>query len=143
MVGTSGSNPGSQVQGRRGSRWIWLSAVIVALLVIAGGFAAIARPWTQEFRHGGLTVAPPPDTGQVFPEVAPARSDAPAPTAAGIAAALAPVVGNPDLGAFAGQVTDPSSGAVLWSQDPTKAMIPSSTAKIMLDRKSTRLNSSH
>ncbi|MEU4417389.1 D-alanyl-D-alanine carboxypeptidase/D-alanyl-D-alanine endopeptidase [Nocardia salmonicida] len=132
MVGTSGSNPGSQVHKRRGSRWIWLSAVIVALLVIAGGFAAIARPWTPEFRHGGLTVAPPPDTGQVFPEVAPARSDAPAPTAAGIAAALAPVVGNPDLGAFAGQVSDPSSGAVLWSQDPTKAMIPSSTAKIML-----------
>ncbi|MFE1596610.1 D-alanyl-D-alanine carboxypeptidase/D-alanyl-D-alanine-endopeptidase [Nocardia sp. NPDC058705] len=129
---TDGSNPGSQTQGRRRSRWIWLSAVVVALLVIAGGFAAIAQPWTPEFRHGGLTVAAPPDTGQVFPEVAPARSDAPAPTVAGIAAALAPVIGNPDLGAFAGQVSDPGSGTVLWSQEPTKAMIPSSTAKIML-----------
>ncbi|MFD3595347.1 D-alanyl-D-alanine carboxypeptidase/D-alanyl-D-alanine-endopeptidase [Nocardia sp. NPDC058640] len=129
---TDGSNPGSRAQGRRGSRWIWLSAVVIAVLVIAGGFAAIAKPWTPEFRHGGLTVTPPPDTGQVFPEVAPARSDAPAPTVAGIAAALAPVIGNPDLGAFAGQVTDPSSGTTLWSQDPTKPMIPSSTAKIML-----------
>ncbi|MFD3463637.1 D-alanyl-D-alanine carboxypeptidase/D-alanyl-D-alanine-endopeptidase [Nocardia fluminea] len=106
--------------------------MVVALLVIAGGFAAIAQPWTPEFRHGGLTVAPPPDTGQVFPDVAPARSDAPAPTVAGIAAALAPVVGNPDLGAFAAQVSDPGSGTVLWSQEPAKAMIPSSTAKIML-----------
>lgn len=132
MVDAGGNNPGPQARERGGSRWIWLSAVIVALLVIAGGFAAIAKPWTPEFRHGGLTVAPPPDTGQVFPEVAPARSDAPAPTVAGIAAALAPVIGNPDLGAFAGQVTDPSSGAVLWSQEPVKAMIPSSTAKIML-----------
>ncbi|MEU4323479.1 D-alanyl-D-alanine carboxypeptidase [Nocardia fluminea] len=106
--------------------------MVVALLVIAGGFAAIAQPWTPEFRHGGLTVAPPPDTGQVFPDVAPARSDAPAPTVAGIAAALAPVVGNPDLGVFAAQVSDPGSGTVLWSQEPAKAMIPSSTAKIML-----------
>ncbi len=120
------------MRGRRKSRWIWLSAVVVALMVIAGGFAAIARPWTPEFRHGGLTVAPAPDTGQVFPEVAPARSDAPAPTVAGIAAALAPVVGNPDLGAFAGEVSDPSSATVLWSKDSTKPMIPSSTAKIML-----------
>jgi D-alanyl-D-alanine carboxypeptidase/D-alanyl-D-alanine-endopeptidase (penicillin-binding protein 4) len=128
----TGGNPGSPVRGRRRSRWIWFSAVVVALLVIAGGFAAIAQPWTPEFRHGGLTVAPPPDTGQVFPDVAPARSDAPAPTVAGIAAALAPVVGNPDLGAFAAQVSDPGSGTVLWSQEPAKAMIPSSTAKIML-----------
>ena len=77
VVGADDSNPGSRVQGRRRSRWMWLSAVIVALLVIAGGFAAIAQPWTPEFRHGGLTVAPPPDTGQVFPELVPARADAP------------------------------------------------------------------
>ncbi|MFC6010101.1 D-alanyl-D-alanine carboxypeptidase/D-alanyl-D-alanine-endopeptidase [Nocardia lasii] len=126
-----GSNPGSPVRGRR-SRWLWPSAVLVAVVVIAGGFAAIAQPWTPEFRHGGLTVAPPPDTGQVFPELVPARADAPAPTAAGIGAALAPVVGSPDLGAFAGQVSDAGSGTVLWSQDPAKTMIPSSTAKVLL-----------
>ncbi|MFB7877483.1 D-alanyl-D-alanine carboxypeptidase/D-alanyl-D-alanine-endopeptidase [Nocardia sp. NPDC056064] len=118
-------------RGRR-SLWIWLAAVFVAVLVIAGGFAAIAKPWSPEFRHGGLTVAAPP-TGEPAPaQVTPAGSNAPAPTPAGVAAALAPVVGSPDLGSFAGQVTDPASGTVLWSQDPVKAMIPSSTAKIML-----------
>ncbi|GAD84684.1 D-alanyl-D-alanine carboxypeptidase/D-alanyl-D-alanine-endopeptidase [Nocardia asteroides] len=133
MIGRSdNNNPDSQPPRSRRSGWIWLSAVVVALLVIAGGFAAIAQPWSPEFRHGGLTVAPPPSTDRAVAEVTPARSDAPAPTAAGIAAALAPVVGSPDLGAFAGQVTDPTSGTVLWSQDPAKAMIPSSTAKVML-----------
>ncbi|MFC4373026.1 D-alanyl-D-alanine carboxypeptidase/D-alanyl-D-alanine-endopeptidase [Nocardia halotolerans] len=102
------------------------------MLVIAGGFAAIARPWTPEFRHGGLTVAAPPSAAAPTPALVAAGSNAPAPTVAGVAAALAPVIGNPDLGAFAGQVTDPASGTVLWTQDPAKAMIPSSTAKIML-----------
>lgn len=127
--------PNEQYQGepaRRGRGWIWLSAVVVAVLLIAGGFAAIAQPWTPEFRHGGLTVAPPPASGPAAPAITPARSDAPAPTIEGVAAALGPVVGNPDLGAFAGQISDPSSGAVLWSQDPTTAMIPSSTAKVLL-----------
>ncbi len=132
VIGPSENNPGATAQRRRKSTWIWVSAVVVALLVIAGGFVAIARPWTPEFRHGGLTVAPPPSTDQPVAEVTPAKSDAPAPTSAGIAAALAPVVGSPDLGSFAGQVTDPTSGAVLWSQDPAKPMIPSSTAKVML-----------
>ncbi|MEV0079277.1 D-alanyl-D-alanine carboxypeptidase [Nocardia neocaledoniensis] len=129
MIGRSDENSGPR---SRGARWIWLSAVVVALLLIAGGFAAIAKPWTPEFRHGGRTIADAPSTDLPGAAVVPARSDAPAPTAAGIAAALAPVVGSPDLGAFAGQVTDPTSGTVLWSQDPTKPMIPSSTAKIML-----------
>ncbi|WP_336087531.1 D-alanyl-D-alanine carboxypeptidase/D-alanyl-D-alanine-endopeptidase [Nocardia sp. SSK8] len=123
---------GDQAKSGRRALWIWLSAVVVAVLVIAGGFAAIAKPWSPEFRHGGLTVAAPPSTEGPAAQVTPARSNAPAPTPAGLAAALAPVVGSPDLGSFAGQVTDPASGTVLWSQDPAKAMIPSSTAKIML-----------
>ncbi|WP_278260570.1 D-alanyl-D-alanine carboxypeptidase [Nocardia sp. AG03] len=124
--------PEQEKPGGRRSLWIWLSAVVVAVLVIAGGFAAIAKPWTPEFRHGGLTVAEAPRDEPSPAQVTPARSNAPAPTPAGLAAALAPVVGSPDLGSFAGQVTDAASGTVLWSQDPTKAMIPSSTAKTML-----------
>ncbi|MFE3546619.1 D-alanyl-D-alanine carboxypeptidase/D-alanyl-D-alanine-endopeptidase [Nocardia sp. NPDC059177] len=119
-------------RSRRRSLWIWSAAVVVALLVIAGGFAAIAQPWTPEFRHGGLIVADAPRLTPPAAAVTPAKSNAPAPTVAGIAAALAPVVGNPDLGSFAGQVTDPASGTVLWSQEPNTAMIPSSTAKVML-----------
>ncbi|MEU8897666.1 D-alanyl-D-alanine carboxypeptidase/D-alanyl-D-alanine-endopeptidase [Nocardia sp. NPDC048505] len=90
------------------------------------------RPWTPEFRHGGLTIAEPPAPVKPAPQVLPAPPNAPAPTPAGLAAALAPVVGNPDLGAFSGVVSDADSGNTLWSQGADQAMIPSSTAKILL-----------
>ncbi|WP_433208045.1 D-alanyl-D-alanine carboxypeptidase/D-alanyl-D-alanine endopeptidase [Nocardia sp. CA-107356] len=111
--------------------WIGVVVTLVVLLVAAGGVLVVVKPWTEEFRHGGLTIAAPPAPVKPFPQVAPAPSTASAPTAAGIAAALAQVVANPDLGAFAGEVTDADSAMVLWSAESDKPMIPSSTAKIL------------
>ncbi|WP_438803364.1 D-alanyl-D-alanine carboxypeptidase/D-alanyl-D-alanine-endopeptidase [Nocardia brevicatena] len=116
---------------RRRTRRIVLVTVLVVLVGIATVVSVTLRPWTPEFRHGGLTVAEPPSPAQPSSRVAPAPDDAPAPTAAGLAAALAPVVGNPDLGAFSGSVTDAATQTVLWSADENKAAIPSSTAKIL------------
>nr|WP_229684073.1 D-alanyl-D-alanine carboxypeptidase/D-alanyl-D-alanine-endopeptidase [Nocardia camponoti] len=116
----------------RRSRWIWVAAVLVALLIIGAVFAVVARPWTPEFRHGGLTISAPPTVATPADQLLPASGAAPMPSAAGIAAALGPVVTSPDLGAFAAQITDAASGTVLWSQDQGKPMIPSSTAKVML-----------
>ncbi len=111
-----------------------LMAVSIALVVVlAGAVAAVAlvRPWTDEFRHGKLIVAAAPALVESAPRVLPARSNAPAPSPAGIAAALAPVIGNPDLGAFAGQVSDPNSASVLWSAAADTPLVPSSTAKVL------------
>ncbi|UGT65049.1 D-alanyl-D-alanine carboxypeptidase [Nocardia asteroides] len=93
--------------------------------------ALIVQPWTPEFEHGGLTVAAPPAPVTVDPKVDPAPSDAAAPSRGGIEAALTGVIANPDLGAFAGQVTDADSGAVLWSGGADTPMIPSSTLKML------------
>ncbi|MGW4371311.1 D-alanyl-D-alanine carboxypeptidase/D-alanyl-D-alanine-endopeptidase [Nocardia takedensis] len=130
MVG-NGRNIGELAARRRRRTWIalGLSFVVVVAVLVAG--LVIVRPWTPEFRHGGLTVAEPPAPVRPTPRLVPAPASAPAPSPAGIGAALGPVVGNPDLGAFTGIVTDADSATTLWSSDPTKPMIPSSTAKIL------------
>jgi D-alanyl-D-alanine carboxypeptidase/D-alanyl-D-alanine-endopeptidase (penicillin-binding protein 4) len=131
VVGRSNKNIGGLAARRRRNMWIGF-AITLGLLLGAGGGALLAvKPWTPEFRHGGLTIAPPPAASHPFPQVAPAPSNAPAPSLSGIAAALGPVVGNPDLGSFAGEVTDADSSTVLWNGDANQPMIPSSTAKIL------------
>ncbi|WP_405167964.1 D-alanyl-D-alanine carboxypeptidase/D-alanyl-D-alanine-endopeptidase [Nocardia sp. NBC_01499] len=116
---------------RRRNIWIGLGVTLAVVLAAGGGVLLTIKPWTDEFRHGGLSTAAPPAPVRPYPQVVPAPSNAPAPSPAGVAAALAPVIGNPDLGAFAGVVTDADSATVLWSGDPTRPMIPSSTAKIL------------
>ncbi|MEU4341149.1 D-alanyl-D-alanine carboxypeptidase [Nocardia sp. NPDC023852] len=112
---------------------MWIGVTTLLAVLLGGGIGALLalKPWTEEFRHGGLTIAAPPAPVKSFPRVSPALSNAPAPSPAGIAAALTPVIGNPDLGAFAGQVTDADSATVVWSGEANKPMIPSSTAKIL------------
>ncbi len=125
-------NIGGLAARRRRNRWIWISTTLIVLLAVAVVALVTVRPWTDEFRHGGLTIVAAPAPVEPSPRIGPARSTGSAPSAAGIAAALAPVIGNPDLGAFAGQVTDADSAIVLWSGDANRPMIPSSTAKILL-----------
>ncbi|MGW5387800.1 D-alanyl-D-alanine carboxypeptidase/D-alanyl-D-alanine-endopeptidase [Nocardia sp. NPDC003963] len=121
---------GSASRRRRGVR-TWLIIVLAVLAGAAAVTAVILKPWTPEFRHGGLTIAAPPAPVTVSPHVAPAPDTAPAPSTAGIAAALGPVVASPDLGGFAGSVTDAATGTVLWSERADEPRVPSSTAKIM------------
>ncbi|OJF83867.1 D-alanyl-D-alanine carboxypeptidase/D-alanyl-D-alanine-endopeptidase [Nocardia seriolae] len=116
---------------RRRRTWIVVSFGLVVVLVAAASVALILKPWTEEFRHGGLTIADPPAPVKPIPQVAPAPVTAPAATATGLAAALGAAVANPDLGAFAASVSDGDTGKVLWTLDADKAMIPSSTGKIL------------
>jgi D-alanyl-D-alanine carboxypeptidase/D-alanyl-D-alanine-endopeptidase (penicillin-binding protein 4) len=54
------------------------------------------------------------------------------PTPAGVAAALAPKLADPDLGpSLAGQVFDARSGTLLFDQRSTAAVAPASTAKLL------------
>ncbi|WP_433712356.1 D-alanyl-D-alanine carboxypeptidase/D-alanyl-D-alanine endopeptidase [Nocardia sp. CA-084685] len=131
MVGGSNSNYGGSATKRRRGIWIGVAFVLALLLGAGAGVVIAVKPWTEEFRHGGLTVAAAPAPVEPDPQVDPAPSNAPAPTPAGVAAALAQVVANPDLGAFAGEVTDAGSATVLWSAESDKPMIPSSTAKVL------------
>ncbi|WP_280397612.1 D-alanyl-D-alanine carboxypeptidase/D-alanyl-D-alanine-endopeptidase [Nocardia carnea] len=123
MNGTAGRR-------RRGIR-AWVITVLVGLLGAAAVVAAVLQPWTPEFRHGGLTIAAPPAPVDPVPEIVPAPETGPAPSPAGVAAALGPVAANPDLGGFAGSVTDAATGTVLWNSRADEPRVPSSTAKIM------------
>lgn len=124
-------NIGGLEAKRRKRTWIVVTSALVVVVVAIAAVVLTVKPWTEEFRHGGLTIAAPPSPVKALPQVAPAPVTAPAPSASGLAAALAPVVGNPDLGIFAASVSDGDSGQVLWTQDADKPMIPSSTAKII------------
>lgn len=101
------------------------------MVVAVGAVLVILRPWTEEFRHGGLTISAPPAPVKPFPQVAPAPPGATAPSSPGLSAALAKVATAPDLGAFSASVTDADTRTVVWSTDPDKPMVPASTAKVL------------
>lgn len=66
------------------------------------------------------------------PAAARARPNAPVPTAAGVAAALAGPLADPELGpSVAGQVFDAGTGARLFDQRSAESVAPASTAKLL------------
>ncbi|WP_280266996.1 D-alanyl-D-alanine carboxypeptidase/D-alanyl-D-alanine endopeptidase [Nocardia wallacei] len=111
--------------------WIGVVTGLVVVVVAVAAVLIVVRPWTAEFRHGGLRIAAPPAPVKPFPQLPPASPNAPEPSPQGLAAALGPVAGNPDLGAFTASVSDPDSRSVLWGVDPGKPVIPASTAKVL------------
>ncbi|KAA0025025.1 D-alanyl-D-alanine carboxypeptidase/D-alanyl-D-alanine endopeptidase [Antrihabitans cavernicola] len=108
-----------------------LGGLVVLVLLAAAAFVVVQRPWDADASRGELTTAAEPPPVVAAPLVAPVPASAPVPTPAALAAALAPVVGNPNLGSFAGSVSDAASGTQLWSADPTKPMTPASTTKVL------------
>jgi D-alanyl-D-alanine carboxypeptidase/D-alanyl-D-alanine-endopeptidase (penicillin-binding protein 4) len=61
----------------------------------------------------------------------PALRSGPLPTSAGLSTVLTPMLASPALGSHVGvMVTDPVSGAVLWSSNASSPARPASTAKL-------------
>ncbi len=111
--------------------WVAVVVATVVAVVVVAAVLVTVRPWTEEFRHGGLTIAAPPAPVKPFPQLTPAAPNAPEAGRQGLANALAQVATSPDLGNFAGSVSDPDTRTTLWSADPDKPMIPASTLKVM------------
>nr|MDQ3989910.1 D-alanyl-D-alanine carboxypeptidase [Actinomycetota bacterium] len=114
----------------RGSRLAVTLAVLV-LAAVTGLGAVLGVPALVERLAGPGTVAtaPPPAPVAFEPALQPVGAQAPAPTPAGVAALLDPRVEG--LGALSGRVMDPITGTVLWEQDPTAALVPGSTVKLL------------
>ena len=74
---------------------------------------------------------PDPPLAVANPGVVPVDDSAPVPTVAGLAAALAPPLADPDLGVITGRVTDANTGAQLWQQGADVPMQPASTNKVL------------
>ena len=121
---------GLQLPARRGKR----VAVVVAVLlcaVVAGigvGFGVTALGTTGLV---GMATVPPPPPAVVHPALRPAAGDGPAPSRTGVGAVLDPMVAAGGLGTLSGEVLDPATGTVLWQQDPSVALMPGSTAKLL------------
>lgn len=93
-------------------------------VAVAGLLPARLALWNIP-RVATAPVAPP---GQVLSGAQPSGA---MPTSAGLAAALTPMLASPALGSqVGGVVTDPASGAVLWSSNASSPAKPASTAKL-------------
>ncbi|MGH3536031.1 MAG: D-alanyl-D-alanine carboxypeptidase/D-alanyl-D-alanine endopeptidase, partial [Pseudonocardiaceae bacterium] len=113
----------------------WVAVVVAVLLcaVFAGigvGFGVTALGATGLVDRVAATVPPPPPV-VVHPVLRPVPDDGPAPSPIGVGAVLDPLVAAGGLGTLSGEVLDPATGTVLWRQDPTTALMPGSTAKLL------------
>ena len=107
--------------------WTLLSLVMVAVLV-AGAVTVYAQLGEDELPPG---IPPRPAAIVVDPQIRPVSADAPTPSAAGVRRAIASSVTAPALGEFTGQISDPRTGEVLWSQSPDEPRVPASNAKVL------------
>lgn len=118
----------------RPTRWRRSSHLLIAavvLVVVAVVIAVAAVVTGGRTTGGGTAVAATPAPATADPAVVPVSDTAPKPTPAGLAAALAPPLANPDLGALGGRVTDALTETQLWEQGSATPMQPASTNKVL------------
>jgi D-alanyl-D-alanine carboxypeptidase/D-alanyl-D-alanine-endopeptidase (penicillin-binding protein 4) len=128
---------------RPGTKPALLVLLVLAVLLAATGYlgVGVGRQLLTDRNVTPVRVpaptAPAPGIASVLaaaPVVpqAPARKDPPAPTPAGVAAALAPHLADPGLGpSVAGQVFDAGTGTLLFDRRSAEVVAPASTAKLL------------
>ncbi|BBX19984.1 D-alanyl-D-alanine carboxypeptidase [Mycolicibacterium duvalii] len=104
-----------------------LGLAVVLLVAVVGAASVLAA------RQSGEQIAAPPAPAPASaqPGVTPVTDSAAKPTPNGLAAALAPVLADPNLGLFTGSITDAMSGEQLWEQGAGIPMQPASTNKAL------------
>jgi serine-type D-Ala-D-Ala carboxypeptidase/endopeptidase (penicillin-binding protein 4) len=104
----------------------------VGVLAIVAAVVAATALFTGSGRGAsGAQVAPPPPAVTAKPSIVPVAATAPVPTQSALAATLAPVVADPNLGKLGGRVTDAMTGEELWQQQGDVLMQPASTNKTL------------
>ncbi|MGX7825706.1 D-alanyl-D-alanine carboxypeptidase/D-alanyl-D-alanine endopeptidase [Actinokineospora sp. 24-640] len=78
-----------------------------------------------------VAIAPPPEAVVFSPVLTAPGASAPAPSADGVAAALAGPAASPALGTLTGVVIDPLNGQTLFSRGADTPLVPASTTKIL------------
>jgi D-alanyl-D-alanine carboxypeptidase/D-alanyl-D-alanine-endopeptidase (penicillin-binding protein 4) len=118
----------------RPTQWRTSTHVIVGvgvLAIVAAVVAAAALLTAGGRSTGGAQVPPPPAAVTAKPGVVPVADTAAMPTNSALAAALAPVVADPNLGKLGGRVTDAMTGKELWQQLDDVLLQPASTNKTL------------
>lgn len=112
----------------RRSTYVVVGAVVAVLVVVVVAAAALlVGRQTSE----AVAVQPAPAPATADPGVVSVPDSADAPTPAGLAAVLRPVLADPNLGLFTGRITDAMTGDELWAQSAHVPMQPASTNKLL------------
>ncbi|MBC6447039.1 D-alanyl-D-alanine carboxypeptidase/D-alanyl-D-alanine endopeptidase [Actinokineospora xionganensis] len=118
----------------RKRKGLLVGGVVAAVLALAAGAVVAVPGLAAKIGLAGadeVEIAPPAPAVEFSPTLRGPGSDVPAPTAAGVEAALAGAAANPALGTLTGTVIDSTSGEVLFARNPTTAMVPASTTKLL------------
>jgi len=100
--------------------------VVVAAVVAVGSVVTSGGPSTN-----AAPIKPRPALVAVEPRISALPESAPKPTPDRMAATLAPLVADPNLGILTGRVTDAMTGTQLWAQGASLPMQPASTNKVL------------
>ncbi|OBG95523.1 D-alanyl-D-alanine carboxypeptidase [Mycobacterium sp. E3251] len=117
------------------TRWQKSTHVFVGLAVLAFVAAVVAAAtFFTSAGHGGNSShapIPPPHAPTVKPGMIPVSDTAETPSPAGVAAALAPIAADPNLGRLGARVTDALTGKELWQVAGDMPLVPASTNKVL------------
>ena len=117
------------------TRWRKSTQVFAGLAVLAFVAAVVAAAaFFTMGRHGpsgARLPLPPPRPPTVKPGMVPVTDTAAIPSAGGLAAALAPMVADPNLGNLGGRITDAMTGKELWQVADDVPLVPASTNKVL------------
>ena len=118
----------------RPTRWRRSTHVVIGvavLLLVAAVVAVAAVLTTGNSTSDAEAVKPAPPAATAKPGIVPVADSAAKPTPDRLAATLAPLVADPNLGALTGRITDAMTGAQLWAQGADVPMQPASTNKVL------------
>ncbi|MEE6136614.1 D-alanyl-D-alanine carboxypeptidase/D-alanyl-D-alanine-endopeptidase [Mycobacterium sp. 050128] len=117
------------------TRWRKSTQVFIGLAVLAFVAAVVAAAtFFTSGGHGssGAHVAvPPPRAPVVKPGMVPVADTAETPSAGALAAVLAPVAADLNLGRLGGRITDALTGKELWQVADDVPLVPASTNKVL------------
>jgi serine-type D-Ala-D-Ala carboxypeptidase/endopeptidase (penicillin-binding protein 4) len=118
----------------RPTQWRRSTHVVIGvgvLLVVAAVVAAAAVLTKGNSTSDAKAAKPAPPAATANPAIVPVADSATKPTPDRLAATLAPLVADPNLGAVTGRITDAISGAQLWARGADVPMQPASTNKVL------------
>ncbi|ORW98905.1 D-alanyl-D-alanine carboxypeptidase [Mycobacterium triplex] len=105
---------------------------LAVLAFVAAVVAAATFFTTGGHGSGGTHVAvPPPRAPIVKPGMVPVADTAETPSAGALAAVLAPVAADPNLGRLGGRISDALTGKELWQVADDVPLVPASTNKVL------------
>ncbi|CPR11084.1 D-alanyl-D-alanine carboxypeptidase/D-alanyl-D-alanine-endopeptidase [Mycobacterium bohemicum DSM 44277] len=115
---------------RRKSTQVFIGLAVLAF--VAAVVAAAVFFTTGGHNSGGARAPiPPPHAPTLKPGVVPVSDTAEMASPGGVAAALAAVAADPNLGRLGGRVTDAMTGKELWQVADDLPQIPASTNKVL------------